>query len=55
MRLEYENLFALGPLCGIDDPDIVLAGVADSAMNWALTRSAPAARSPLRWNVPNAA
>lgn len=25
VRLEYENLFALGPLCGIDDPDAVLA------------------------------
>jgi len=24
VRLEYENLFALGPLCGIDDPDFVL-------------------------------
>ena len=24
VRLEYENLFALGPLCGIDDPQIVL-------------------------------
>ncbi len=24
VRLEYENLFALGPLCGIDDPDAVL-------------------------------
>ena len=24
-RLEYESLFALGPLCGIDDPDAVLA------------------------------
>ncbi|MBI3468484.1 MAG: aldehyde ferredoxin oxidoreductase family protein [Planctomycetes bacterium] len=24
VRLEYENLFALGPLCGIDDPDTVL-------------------------------
>ncbi len=24
VRLEYENLFALGPLCGINDPDIVL-------------------------------
>lgn len=24
VRLEYENLFALGPLCGIADPDIVL-------------------------------
>jgi aldehyde:ferredoxin oxidoreductase len=23
-RLEYETLFALGPLCGIDDPDYVL-------------------------------
>ena len=23
-RLEYETLFALGPLCGIDDPDCVL-------------------------------
>ena len=25
VRLEYENLFALGPLCGIDDPEVVLA------------------------------
>jgi aldehyde:ferredoxin oxidoreductase len=25
VRLEYENLFALGPLCGIDDSDAVLA------------------------------
>ena len=25
VRLEYENLFALGPLCGIDDPEAVLA------------------------------
>lgn len=25
VRLEYENLFALGPLCGISDPDVVLA------------------------------
>ena len=24
VRLEYENLFALGPLCGIGDPEIVL-------------------------------
>lgn len=24
VRLEYENLFALGPLCGVDDPDLVL-------------------------------
>ena len=24
MRLEYENLFALGSLCGVDDPDAVL-------------------------------
>jgi len=24
VRLEYENLFALGPLCGIDDPQAVL-------------------------------
>ena len=24
VRLEYESLYALGPLCGIDDPDIVL-------------------------------
>lgn len=24
VRMEYENLFALGPLCGISDPDIVL-------------------------------
>jgi aldehyde:ferredoxin oxidoreductase len=25
VRLEYENLFALGPMCGIDDPEVVLA------------------------------
>ncbi|HJQ81937.1 MAG TPA: aldehyde ferredoxin oxidoreductase family protein [Lacipirellulaceae bacterium] len=25
VRLEYENLFALGPLCGIDDAEMVLA------------------------------
>ncbi|MFQ5731428.1 MAG: aldehyde ferredoxin oxidoreductase family protein [Planctomycetaceae bacterium] len=24
VRLEYENLFALGPLCGVSDPDVVL-------------------------------
>lgn len=24
VRMEYENLFALGPLCGVRDPDIVL-------------------------------
>ncbi|MGD9856628.1 MAG: aldehyde ferredoxin oxidoreductase family protein [Planctomycetaceae bacterium] len=24
VRMEYENLFALGPLCGISDPDVVL-------------------------------
>lgn len=27
-RLEYESLFALGPLCGIDDPEIVLRAAA---------------------------
>ncbi len=25
VRLEYENLFAFGPLCGIDDPEVVLS------------------------------
>lgn len=24
-RVEYESLFALGPLCGVEDPDLVLA------------------------------
>jgi aldehyde:ferredoxin oxidoreductase len=24
VRVEYENLFALGPLCGVGDPDVVL-------------------------------
>jgi aldehyde:ferredoxin oxidoreductase len=24
-RVEYENVFALGPLCGVSDPDVVLA------------------------------
>lgn len=27
-RLEYESLFALGPLCGVDDPDLVLEAAA---------------------------
>ncbi|MFP6684637.1 MAG: aldehyde ferredoxin oxidoreductase family protein [Polyangiaceae bacterium] len=25
VKMEYESLFALGPLCGVDDPDAVLA------------------------------
>jgi len=25
MRVEYENVFALGPMCGVSDPDAVLA------------------------------
>jgi aldehyde:ferredoxin oxidoreductase len=28
VRLEYESLFALGPLCGISDPDVVLRAAA---------------------------
>lgn len=28
VKMEYENLFALGPLCGIDDPDVALAASA---------------------------
>src|SRR5439155_16996119 len=24
MRVEYENVFALGPMCGVSDPDAVL-------------------------------
>jgi aldehyde:ferredoxin oxidoreductase len=28
VRVEYESLFALGPLCGIPDPEIVLRGIA---------------------------
>jgi aldehyde:ferredoxin oxidoreductase len=28
VRMEYENLFALGPLCGIADPNVVLAASA---------------------------
>jgi aldehyde:ferredoxin oxidoreductase len=33
IRLEYESLFALGPLCGVDDPEMVLraARVCDDA------------------------
>src|ERR671920_1896852 len=27
-RVEYENVFALGPLCGVSDPDAVLAASA---------------------------
>src|SRR2546421_422518 len=28
VRVEYENVFALGPLCGVSDPDAVLAASA---------------------------
>jgi aldehyde:ferredoxin oxidoreductase len=28
VRVEYENVFALGPLCGVSDPDVVLAASA---------------------------
>lgn len=28
MRVEYENVFALGPLCGVSDPDVVLTASA---------------------------
>jgi aldehyde:ferredoxin oxidoreductase len=28
VRLEYESLFALGPLCGVEDPDSVIAAAA---------------------------
>ncbi len=28
VRMEYENLFALGPLCGITDPEVVLSASA---------------------------
>ena len=51
--LEYESLFALGPLCGVADPDAVLAAAA-AATSSASTRSRPAARSPSRWNAPSA-
>jgi aldehyde:ferredoxin oxidoreductase len=27
-RVEYENVFALGPMCGVSDPDVVLAASA---------------------------
>jgi aldehyde:ferredoxin oxidoreductase len=29
IRLEYESLFALGPLCGVDDPEAVLRAAAE--------------------------
>ena len=27
-RVEYESLFALGPLCGVDDPDVIIRATA---------------------------
>ena len=54
-RVEYENVFALGPLCGVSDPDAVLARESSSATSSASTRSPPAARSPGRWSAPSAA
>ena len=43
-RMEYESLFALGPLCGVDDPDLVLQSRMPATMR-ASTRSRPGARS----------
>ena len=54
VRVEYESVFALGPLCGVGDPDAVLAA------RRALRRARPrhhlrrAARSPSRWSAPSA-
>ena len=54
VRLEYESLFALGPLCGVDDPAAVLraARACDDAGS---TRSAPARPSPSSWSAPSGA
>jgi len=68
-RLEYESLFALGPLCGIEDPEVVLqaAQLCDlygldtistgGTLSWAMECSEkgllPEARD-LRFGAPNA-
>ena len=53
-RVEYENVFALGPLCGVSDPDDVLAASARAATSSGSTPSPPAARSRGRWSAPSA-
>jgi aldehyde:ferredoxin oxidoreductase len=54
VRMEYENLFALGPLCGISDPATVLEASA-FCDEWDWTPSAPVRRSRSPWNAPNVA
>ena len=54
VRLEYETLFALGPLCGVATADVVLGGSARLCDELGWTRSRPAARSPSRWSAPSA-
>ena len=46
VRLEYESLFALGPLCGVDDPRMRPPRPHGRATTRESTRSRPAARSP---------
>ena len=46
VRLEYESLFALGPLCGVDDPGAVLRAARGLRRRAGSTRSRPAGRSP---------
>ena len=54
MRVEYENVFALGPMCGVSDPDAVLPP-AGAATSWGSTPSRRAGRSPGRWSAPSGA
>ena len=55
IRVEYENVFALGPLCGVVGPGRRARGERAAATSSASTRSRPAARSPGRWSAPSAA
>jgi aldehyde:ferredoxin oxidoreductase len=52
-RMEYENVFALGPLCGVSDRT-TCSPPAPAATSWGSTRSRRAARSPGRWSAPSA-
>jgi len=54
VRLEYESLFALGPLCGIGDRETVLKA-AKLCDHYGLDTISTGAVSPSPWNVLSAA
>ena len=54
VRVEYENVFALGPMCGVRTP-MPCSPPAAGATSWGWTPSQRAARSRGRWSAPSGA